>query len=300
MKFSIVVPTYNEEQDIGRTIDRLNQLSGDFEVLIIDDSSDDTFSEVIRHSQCDLCFIRPLRPEGRCGARNIGLSVASGDIVIVLNADVLLPIDFLVSLETIYSSLNVDYVLVNSEVENRENIFGKYIHYLSEWENWGQADKAWIEWSEGFSLRAKYAKTATFPVGYAVPIMAGEDGVFAHKLKSLGAKKFIAKKITVSHVVPSSLREFCGMRIGRGRGSIQTKRLIYKHTKTTVIGTFILKVVRALLSHGLIVPIIFLAIRRFGLSTWVTMTLISPVDKFSFLYGEFLEIKSKWFWGKSS
>ena len=43
MKFSIVVPTYNEENDIAGTLDALTSLDyPDKEIIVVDDSTDST------------------------------------------------------------------------------------------------------------------------------------------------------------------------------------------------------------------------------------------------------------------
>jgi glycosyltransferase involved in cell wall biosynthesis len=48
-KFSIIVPTHNEEKDIKRTLDALAGLEyPDFEVIIVDDGSNDCTLEVVQ------------------------------------------------------------------------------------------------------------------------------------------------------------------------------------------------------------------------------------------------------------
>ena len=51
--FSIIIPTYNEENDIKHTIESILNLSySNFEVIIVDDSNDNTV-KVIESFKCD-------------------------------------------------------------------------------------------------------------------------------------------------------------------------------------------------------------------------------------------------------
>ena len=87
--FSIVVPMYNREAFIGRTLRScLGQDFSDFEVVVVDDASSDRSVEAVR--QFDDPRIRLERHErnrGRCPARNTGLSVARGEWLVFLDSD---------------------------------------------------------------------------------------------------------------------------------------------------------------------------------------------------------------------
>jgi len=91
VKFSIVIPTYNEEKDIGATLDSLLGLRySDKEIVVVDDSTDTTPQIVSAYAGRGVKLIRPEVRKGRCEARNIGVRASSGDVVVILNADVLL------------------------------------------------------------------------------------------------------------------------------------------------------------------------------------------------------------------
>ena len=47
MKILIFLPTYNEEENIGRMIDTMNRLNFNKEILIVDDNSTDETIEII-------------------------------------------------------------------------------------------------------------------------------------------------------------------------------------------------------------------------------------------------------------
>jgi glycosyltransferase involved in cell wall biosynthesis len=256
MKFSIVVPTYNEENDIAGTLDALTSLDHpDREIIVVDDSTDSTPEIVRRYEAKGVRLIRPARREGRCGARNLGILESTGDVVVILNADVRPHKDFLRRLASCYEQ-GYDYVLVNAQVANTDDLFARYIDAMAAAEESG--DPSWMEWTEGFSCRREVAiKAGMFPTGFAVPICAGEDGFFGTNLKNQGARKKIDFTITVDHVAPASFAEYWQIRKGRGRGSPQIRRFLQKWPIGTIAAWAMLRIVKTMVYIGLVAPMAY-------------------------------------------
>ena len=84
---SIIVPTFNSQSTIRRTIESvLSQTYTDFELLVIDNgSSDDTIQQVKRYRDDRIKVL--YSDAGRSNARNFGLSVAQGDYLVFLDSD---------------------------------------------------------------------------------------------------------------------------------------------------------------------------------------------------------------------
>lgn len=226
MKYSIIVPTYNEENDIRKTLESLIILDWhDFEIIVVDDSSDNTSDIVREFIDKGVKLIIPEVREGRCGARNLGVQSATGDVVIILNADTRLPVDFIKKINAHYEKGDTDYLLVSSTVENMENLFARYVECTGI--EYYYSNPKSIEWTEGFSCRKDVAiKAGLFPTGFAVPICAGEDGFFGDSLRAIGAKRTLDVEIYVSHVAPASFSEYWHIRKGRGQGSPQVRRFL--------------------------------------------------------------------------
>lgn len=256
MKFSIVVPTYNEENDIAGTLDALTSLDHpDREIIVVDDSTDSTPEIVRRYEAKGARLVRPARREGRCGARNLGILESTGDVVVILNADVRPRKDFLRRLASCYEQ-GYDYVLVNAQVANTDDLFARYIDAMAAAEESG--DPSWMEWTEGFSCRREVAiKAGMFPTGFAVPICAGEDGFFGTNLKNLGARKKIDFTITVDHVAPASFAEYWQIRKGRGRGSPQIRRFLQKWPIGVIAAWAMLRIVKTMVYIGLVAPMAY-------------------------------------------
>ena len=261
VRFSIVVPTYNEEQDIAATLDALVALEyADKEILVVDDSTDATPEIVHRYSTRGVRLIRPPRRGGRCEARNIGITEASGEIVVILNADVRPRPDFLARLVPHYQQ-GYDYVLVLSQVANSEALFARYVQALAA-KDYLDGDPSWMEWTEGFSCRRDLAiKAGLFPTGYPVHICAGEDGYFATNLRNLGARKKMDLSIVVDHTAPALLSEYWHTRKGRLRGGAQMRRYVHNWRIPAIAGWALLRVCQTAALAILIVPIVIICWR---------------------------------------
>lgn len=260
MKFSIVVPTYNEANDIAGTLNALVSLDyPQKEIIVVDDSTDATPDIVRRYAAHAVRLVRPVKREGRCGARNIGIMESTGDVVVILNADVRPRKDFLRHLVRYYEQ-GYDYVLVNAQVANTDDLFARYVACMAAVDESG--DPSWMEWTEGFSCRREVAiKAGMFPTGFAVPICAGEDGFFGTNLKNLGANKKIDFTITVDHVAPASFAEYWQIRKGRGRGSPQIRRFLQKWPLSRIAAWAALRVVKTLIYVVLVMPALYIVAR---------------------------------------
>lgn len=85
---SVIIPLYNKEKSISNTIHSvLNQTYYDFELIVVDDGSTDSSSEVVQ-SICDH-RIRLIHKEngGVSSARNVGIKAAKTDYVALLDGD---------------------------------------------------------------------------------------------------------------------------------------------------------------------------------------------------------------------
>jgi glycosyltransferase involved in cell wall biosynthesis len=220
---SIIIPTYNEAADIRATLDSLAALDyDDYEVLVVDASGDATPEIVTSYPSSKVKLIRQSRGRGRAAARNEGVLAAQGELVIILNADVSLPRDFIKRILPHYEA-GADYVLVESRVTNTQFVMPRYIQALHEFHYPARPDvEARMNWTEGFSCRREAAlKVGLIPEGDASPLVAGEDGWFGEKLAEAGYKKVFDRSIVVTHVMPTNLGEFWHQREGRGQGTPQ-------------------------------------------------------------------------------
>ncbi len=96
---SIVVPTYNEEQNIERCLQSLNDQTvprNTYEIIVVDGNSKDRTRELAA-PLADKVFIQTSKRVG--GARNDGAMAAKGDIIATTDADCILPRDWVERIE---------------------------------------------------------------------------------------------------------------------------------------------------------------------------------------------------------
>jgi glycosyltransferase involved in cell wall biosynthesis len=90
-RVSVVMPAYNSERTIGKTIESiLNQIFSDFEFIIVDDGSQDNTWKVINHYAASDARIIPIlhaANQGNTAARNTGGERAGGEFIAVQDAD---------------------------------------------------------------------------------------------------------------------------------------------------------------------------------------------------------------------
>ncbi len=89
---SVVVPTYNEEQNIERCLASLADQTvprDTYEIIVVDGDSKDRTRELAEPPLADQVFIQTSKRVG--GARNDGAMAAKGDIVATTDADCILP-----------------------------------------------------------------------------------------------------------------------------------------------------------------------------------------------------------------
>lgn len=85
---SIVIPLYNKEKQIGKTIESvLSQLFSDYELIIVNDGSTDNSLQVVGGYNDERIHILNQANAGVSAARNRGMSESKGEYVFLLDAD---------------------------------------------------------------------------------------------------------------------------------------------------------------------------------------------------------------------
>ncbi|MBN2466215.1 glycosyltransferase family 2 protein [candidate division WOR-3 bacterium] len=88
---SVVVPLYNKERHVARAIQSvLNQVFGDFELIVVDDGSTDGSVEVVKtfdEPRIRLVHREHVNSAGGHAARNLGITTARADFIAFLDAD---------------------------------------------------------------------------------------------------------------------------------------------------------------------------------------------------------------------
>ncbi len=98
MRISVIIPTYNEAENIGKLVGELRRYGGDklAEVIVADAPSADQTAEVAR--QAGAKVIVADQP-GRAYQMNAGAQIATGDVLYFVHADVRIHPDYAADIE---------------------------------------------------------------------------------------------------------------------------------------------------------------------------------------------------------
>jgi len=121
---SVIIPTFNREKLLLRTLDSLEKQdfgSRRFEVLVVDDGSDNDYSDVVvKEYPFQFKFLKQ-ENQGACAARNLGAQQSEADVLVFVDDDVKL----------VPESISAMYELI---VENeRAIVTGNSIHPRDEY-----------------------------------------------------------------------------------------------------------------------------------------------------------------------
>ena len=122
---SIIVPIYNVEQYVNRCVDSiLAQTYSNIEVILIDDGSADKSRERISvYNNDPRCKVVYKDNGGASSARNVGISLASGEYIYFIDADDYIDKCEIERMMDIALKFNADMVVCDYILEYKKNKF---------------------------------------------------------------------------------------------------------------------------------------------------------------------------------
>jgi glycosyltransferase involved in cell wall biosynthesis len=136
-KLSVVIPCYNEEKNILELYNRVSSSSkkcfnSAYEILLINDGSSDSTWNIIKEltlKDKHIIGVNLSRNYGHQIALSAGLSLVSGDVVLIMDADLQDPPELLSDMLKIYSQ-GCDVVYGVRKKREGETVFKKFSAYL--------------------------------------------------------------------------------------------------------------------------------------------------------------------------
>lgn len=196
---SVVIPNYNDSDTIGKCLEAAFASGyGNFEVIVVDDKSEDNSVEIIKRFPCRL--IPLAKHSGASVARNTGALQSNGDIIFFTDSDCLLNEDTLSIINRSFSEAKQRTVIGGTYARKPYdkgffNLFQALFVYYSETKNANNPD--YIAAHAMVIDRETFRTSKGFPEEF-LPII--EDVEFTHRLKREGCILLMNPEIQVRHI----------------------------------------------------------------------------------------------------
>lgn len=177
---SIILPAYEEEAMIGRTIEFLLELDyPDFEVIVVNDGSTDRTSEVVSHylSSGKVRLLDKQINEGKAMALNDAVPICRGEILLFLDSDILVTAALLKNMVPHFMGTRVGAVTGNPRVDNRGSLLRdlQALEFTSIISVQRRAQRIWGRVLTASGAVMALRKSALLELGGFSPDMATED-----------------------------------------------------------------------------------------------------------------------------
>ncbi|MEP6925263.1 MAG: glycosyltransferase [Pyrinomonadaceae bacterium] len=230
---SIIVPAYNEEKVIIKTIESLLKSAyPHFEIIVVDDGSLDRTSEVVNRSFANDPRVKQYQKEnaGKGEALNYGFLHSSGEIIIGLDADTIFEPATIGELVEKFSDERVGAVAGNAKVGNRINIVTRWqaLEYITAQNLDRRAFAALNAIMVVPGAVGAWRRAAIEQAGGFLSNTLAEDQDLTIKVRMLGYRIAFAEKAVAWTEAPDTLR---GLSKQRFRWSFGTLQCLWKHRR---------------------------------------------------------------------
>ncbi len=253
---SIIIPIYNEGRFISKCLDSINsQTYKNFEVIVIDDGSTDNSAELVRNNRNISLYTQEHNGPG--SAKNFGVSLANGEILVFIDGDMYLDKDYLKNIiEPIVNKKCIATYTTKEYVANINNIWAKCwninvgLSYVSPARRINLYDK-----TLGMAIRAILRKNFILYGGFNPKLGYLDD----RSIKKLKGKVLASRNAICYHYNPDRLSDvFLSARwIGRSKMFKLNPNNIIRYSPINSLRIAIKKIWNGTPSYFLIFKIIF-------------------------------------------
>jgi glycosyltransferase involved in cell wall biosynthesis len=239
VSFSIIIPVYNRPKEIDELLESLaiQDFSGDFEVLIIEDGSTVKSEVIVEKYKSKLNTKYFFKENTGAGAsRNFGMQQASGNYFIILDSDVIVPEQYLSEVKQTLENNFTDAFGGPDAAHESFTPLQKAINYsmtavLTTGGIRGKKQAAVKFQPRSFNLglsKIAFEKTQGFSI-----MKNGEDIDLTFRLWETGFETQLIEKAFVYHKRRSSLKQFFKQTFGFGTARPILNRRYPKTAKLT-------------------------------------------------------------------
>jgi len=230
IKISVVIPTHNRSKLLRRCLRSLSHQNFDkdkFEVIVIDDASNDDTAQVVKKFQYEKFFtLNYLRLEKKLGvaaARNLGIKHAKGEIVAFTDSDCILSKNWLKNI-CMYYARSEDIFAIEGRIVNalKRNRFAfteqKINEYCRNFITYSNSSNIFIVDFNTANCSIKKEAIDIYQLSFDKKFFVAEDADFRNQLLQNSIKILYISKILVAHFHRADPISFIKQNFYRGIG----------------------------------------------------------------------------------
>ncbi len=206
-RLSVVVPVFNGKLQLPRCLEALRaSLFMDFEVIVVDDCSTDNTQQIVERFRAS--YLRTPRRIGPGGGRNLGVQHARGEVLVFVDADVVVALETLSRIAADFAS-DPDLAAVfgsydekpawNDFLSQYKNLMHHYVHQMA-------SERASTFWAGCGAIRKDiFLEFGGFDT-QRYPNPSIEDIDLGFRMTRAGRKILLDKHIQVKHLKKWTVR----------------------------------------------------------------------------------------------
>jgi biofilm PGA synthesis N-glycosyltransferase PgaC len=283
---TVLVPGYCEENGITRCLDSLREVDyPDLEVIAIDDGSTDRTAEKMEEAMWQdprLRVIRKHQNEGKAMAMNDALSVARGELIVVVDADAVVPPETFRFMAAHFVRVpRVGGVTGNPRPTNLRNLLTEMqvVEYASNVSLMRRAQVVWGRVLTVSGVVSCFRRGVLAEVGVFDPSMATEDIELTWRVQRSFFDVRYEPRAVIGMSVPATLGALIEQRRRWGRGLAQVLRKhrgVLRHWRNRRHWSVFAEATAALVWWHLLVPVLLIGI-VLEIAGYVGVLQITPI-----------------------
>ncbi len=223
---SVVIPAHNEGVSIAATLEALLQMTYPaYEIVVVDDGSTDDTIAVVRPylERGPIRLVIKEANEGKAMALNDAIPVCRGELLLLIDADIVVTPDLLQHMVPHFRSGRVAAVAGNPRVANRRGLLKRLqaVEFASIISMQRRAQRIWGRVMTVPGAVVAFRRSALIDVGLFLPFMATEDIDMTWRLQMRFWDVRYEPRAVVWMQVPPNLRELWKQRRRWARGLAQ-------------------------------------------------------------------------------
>ena len=199
---SVIIPNYNSEKTISKTISSLeHQTFSDFDVVIVDDASKDNSVPIIKNlikGKNNYRLIELRENKGASNARNIGVANSKGNIILFTDSDVILKKDTVHKIIESFKKHKSAAAIVGlpDKKSSFNNLASEYFNLRIYYNYMRLPEQIDILYTTICAVKRSAFDNVN---GFNVKMRSEEDPELGFRLSRAGYKIILNKDLTVSH-----------------------------------------------------------------------------------------------------